>query len=483
MHVKTASRVYPDFKTCSGNRGNGNLEIMEILKTSNGFWIMNTSFYNNILTAFIFMIMLVISLPEVQAQDYRIAFAGSGASTTVDSVRVENLTTGTIVRLNGTDLLHLGTVSGIQDLNDTRKEEINFYPNPMPEYSVMHFRLPVSGSTLIEIRDISGKTICQKRETLSQGVHSYRISGMGKGIYLVSISSPGHVITGKLVSACPNSGKINIMREESIPAGGKTTDSKGTAEEVFMPFTAGDRLKITAISDKYRTVIVDSPEGDKTIVFTFIECTDGDGNNYPVVVLENEEGKNDGGKSGTGKGKPALMAENLKTTKFNDGTDIPEKRGSEWDTPGPAYCWYNNNRYYNENRYGALYNYAAFTSGKLCPAGWHAPADEEWNDLWDYLGGGNVGQKLKARWDTYWNDGGGTDEIGFGARGGGIRLGNNPYIDFDLQKEWCYFWCIGFTLGNEATSWSLRRRSIFGDDFARWTIHKYDGVSVRCIKD
>ena len=38
------------------------------------------------------------------------------------------------------------------------------------------------------------------------------------------------------------------------------------------------------------------------------------------------------------------MAENLRTTRFNDGTDIPEiDENDAWSTSvGPAYCWYEN---------------------------------------------------------------------------------------------------------------------------------------------
>ena len=89
--------------------------------------------------------------------------------------------------------------------------------------------------------------------------------------------------------------------------------------------------------------------------------TDIDGNTYPTIV------------------KDAIiwMAENLKTTRFNDGTDIPLiKHGSTWEKiTTPAYCWLYNDESRNED-IGILYNWYAVETGKLCPIGWHVPSDK-----------------------------------------------------------------------------------------------------------
>jgi hypothetical protein len=74
-----------------------------------------------------------------------------------------------------------------------------------------------------------------------------------------------------------------------------------------MQYTSGDRLKFTGISGNYSTVLTDIPTGNKTITFDFIACTDGDNNHYPIVKT----------------GAQTWMAENLKTTKYNSGADIP----------------------------------------------------------------------------------------------------------------------------------------------------------------
>ena len=86
--------------------------------------------------------------------------------------------------------------------------------------------------------------------------------------------------------------------------------------------------------------------------------TDKDGNVYTSVTI----------------GTQVWMVENLKTTKYNDGTPIPNVTdNTEWSNlTTPAYCWYDND-ITKKNPYGALYNGYAVRTGKLCPTGWHVP--------------------------------------------------------------------------------------------------------------
>jgi hypothetical protein len=80
-----------------------------------------------------------------------------------------------------------------------------------------------------------------------------------------------------------------------------------------------------------------------------------------------------------GIGKQIWMAENLRSTKFNDSTDIPNIADSlHWSNlTDPGYCWYNNDTTMRIP-YGALYNWYTVNSGILCPTGWHIPTEEEW---------------------------------------------------------------------------------------------------------
>ncbi len=99
-------------------------------------------------------------------------------------------------------------------------------------------------------------------------------------------------------------------------------------------------------------------------------------------------------------GEQWWMAENLKTTRFNDRTKIPLVTNSTaWGSlTTPGYCWYGNNSKY-KNTFGALYNWfvadAVSNGGKnLCPTGWHVPTDEECHQLVFFIDNNAVNECL-----------------------------------------------------------------------------------------
>ena len=130
-------------------------------------------------------------------------------------------------------------------------------------------------------------------------------------------------------------------------------------------------------------------------------------------------------------GNQVWMAENLKATRFNDGTLIPNITDDfAWETLiTPAYCWYNNNAGL-KSTYGALYNWYTIDTASnghrnVCPSGWHVPDDAEWTLLTAYLGGEAVaGIKLKEAGDYYWypSTSMGDNSSDFSALAGGIRF-------------------------------------------------------------
>ena len=77
---------------------------------------------------FLFSIFCVLT---ANGQNFLITFTGTGASNTVSSVKVENLTAGTTLTLNGGDILRLIITTGIKSIDDVQSSELKIYPNPM----------------------------------------------------------------------------------------------------------------------------------------------------------------------------------------------------------------------------------------------------------------------------------------------------------------------------------------------------------------
>ena len=194
--------------------------------------------------------------------------------------------------------------------------------------------------------------------------------------------------------------------------------------------------------------------------------SDIDGNSYNTVQI----------------GTQCWTKENLKVTKYMDGTSIPTGLdNATWsNTTSGAYAIYDNNNA-NDAIYGKLYNwYAVNNPRKLCPAGWHVPSDSEWTILTDYLGGESVeGGKMKSIGTAYWNDPntGATNESGFSVLPGGFR---NLDGSFGGIRNYAYFWSA-----TERAYYVAWLRNLFfnlgivGRDYGS----KQLGISVRCLRD
>jgi uncharacterized protein (TIGR02145 family) len=189
-------------------------------------------------------------------------------------------------------------------------------------------------------------------------------------------------------------------------------------------------------------------------------------------------------------GTQLWMKSNLKTTKYNDGTVIPNViDNTVWMglTTG-ARTYYNNDSITYKPTYGALYNWFAVNTGKLCPIGWHVPTDEEWTVLSDFLGGADVaGGKMKTTGTEYWNapNEGATNESGFNGLPGGYRYGSDNTSFRDILDVG-YFWSSSDYNGWAA--WSRLLGSQINSIGREPNEHVHNawhqtGASIRCIKD
>ena len=205
-----------------------------------------------------------------------------------------------------------------------------------------------------------------------------------------------------------------------------------------------------------------------------LNMTDRDGNTYKTIVI----------------GTQTWMGENLKTTKLIDNTDIANVSvNASWiGLTTPGYCWYKNDEA-NKAVYGALYNWYAVETGKLCSAGWHVPTDADYDTLELYLGlpaaqvnlwgsrGTDQGVQMKSV--TGWAaDENGTNTSGFSALPGGYRYAADG--SFYAVGSMTYWWSS--TEDRLDTSW-YRRLDGGSTDIYKAATSKAAGKYIRCIMD
>jgi uncharacterized protein (TIGR02145 family) len=220
---------------------------------------------------------------------------------------------------------------------------------------------------------------------------------------------------------------------------------------------------------------------------------DVDGNVYAIVKI----------------GDQWWMSENLRTSRYRNGDDIPSDLYEGASTRSGAYGVYPDVGEAGMSSeddmleiYGALYNYFAVSDLRgLCPAGWRVPSDADWIQLEMHLGlseeeaeqiaerGTTVGGKLKAtrtepdvhpRWTA--PNAGATDESGWSALPGGSRSFNNV---FGGLGGYGYWWSSSAWHSTE-TGWDvawIRYISFNSGGVFRASSHQASGYSVRCIKE
>ncbi len=195
---------------------------------------------------------------------------------------------------------------------------------------------------------------------------------------------------------------------------------------------------------------------------------DIDGNQYRTIQI----------------GSQHWMAENLKTTRYNDGTPIPHivdnKDWAQLDTP--AYSWYLHNEAGYKNTYGALYNWWVVSTGKLCPLGWHVPDSSEFDMLINQLGGEVIaGSKLKEVGSNHWLlSNNATNESGFTALPGGYRANSGR---FDYNGFIGYLWSVTPDLVYTTRSRFMILYSTVIVCTTEYSTTRQAGLSVRCISD
>ncbi len=203
--------------------------------------------------------------------------------------------------------------------------------------------------------------------------------------------------------------------------------------------------------------------------------TDADGNVYNTIEI----------------GGQIWMLENLKTTRFNNGEAIPKyKSTDDWfniGNPASFYQWASTEDFNNAvdgeipfDYYGAMYNEAAMTSGKLAPVGWRIPTEQDFMVLEAFLASDghidNEATVLKSASGWLPSNANGTDLYGFnGLPNGYVDSNGIPKVDGII--------CTWATSDVNISNQTRRIINLFDES----TILYFDnsillGAGIRCIK-
>jgi uncharacterized protein (TIGR02145 family) len=346
-----------------------------------------------------------------------------------------------------------------------------------------------SEQTALEVAtfDLGGKSVSTMRRILNAGSHTIELPQRGAGVYLYKVKTGNRelVIKGNAVGGT----------SYGSPATTQGTSMRGLAKQAEAMAAIIDVIAATKAGLlNYRCGIGNSDTSG--IVIKMIanagDVTDADGNVYQTVRIGNQ----------------VWTVENLRVTKYNDGTTaIPKDTSAEtWtNATTPKYCYYNNTTNADSiKKYGALYDWYVVSPTnpkKIAPAGWHVPSDSEWTVLADYLiakgynwdktiTDNKIAKSLAAKtdWSTYSNTGTIACDLtknnssGFSALPGGYRYWNGLFFSQSYYGVWWSATLKDFSWDPNGFAWA--RYLYYDDDYLiRSTNYKSCGYSVRLVRD
>ena len=421
----------------------------------------------------------------------------------LDSVRIENWTRNWMVTICYPNLsISLDDINiGIAELEFDEDGLARNIPNPFDGRTRAQLTLSENEHIIMRVFDITGKSVAYYEGQLEAGKHDFDIVLSTPQTYILQ------VVTSKKTYAIK---MVNVGRGGEDEISLKTFDNeavvKSTKQIMEYDFEVGDCMHYQGFVTIGNTMVMTEPVtqnqyNSETITFLLATqqadgqpcpgaatVTDIDSNTYNTVRI----------------GYQCWMKENLRTTRYANGTTI--SLGSSTSTI-TSYRYYPNNDSSNVSIYGYLYNWPAVMHGAssstanpsgvqgICPDGWHVPSDAEWTQLTNYVSNqiqyqcdnnsGNIAKVLASTTGWASND------------NNTCAVGNNPSTNNStgfsaLPAGFCdYGSYYGF--GISANIWSAtedndsraysRYLGYNNANVLRGYGHKYDGFSVRCVRD
>ncbi len=329
---------------------------------------------------------------------------------------------------------------------------------------------------------LHGKAISTVCKIFNAGSHFISLPYRGAGIYLykVKVVNSEFVIKGNDVGGVSSGSALSSQSSSSNPL----------AKHALSTSIINDVIAATKTGYLNYRMVVKNPDTSGIVIKMIASAgtvTDIEGNVYKTVKIGNQE----------------WMAENLRTTKYNDGSPISNiTSNTTWDscyyTHTGAYCYYANTTNSDSiEKFGALYNWYAVNTGKLAPAGWHVPDTTNWNTLENYLiangynyDGTTSGNKIakamtaKTDWLSSPNEGvpgnnpSTNNSSGFSALPGGFHSSNGHFYSIGDDGSW---WSA--TEYDASYAWFRNLSYDYYNLYRYYNYYKSCGFSLRLVRD
>ena len=321
------------------------------------------------------------------AQTMELTFVGCDTSrryVKLDSVKIYNHTQGWQEVLFYPDtILRIQNTIGIENYEFESQFALSQnVPNPFDGKTQVSLSLPEGAQVKFFIFDVNGKRVAARSFHLSAGTHLFQIELSKAQPYFLTARTSNHSSTIKMLNS--GSGNGNTLSYMGSTDRGECI----LKSDVERPVSIGDEMEYVGYATVFDTLresihVMKELQGSELVPIpfeiSFFSCPDSymvdyDDNVYTVVPI----------------GSQCWMKENLRTTRYADGTPIAYGTESTVEVPLRLYP---NGDSSNVGLYGYLYNWKAVMNSMpssdrvpsnvqgVCPDHWHVPSDAEWQML------------------------------------------------------------------------------------------------------
>lgn len=355
------------------------------------------------LSIMLLFVTVALCAQTQKAKNIDLTFAGVDDANIFDieTVTVDNLTTGASLTLSGKDILRLTddeeTANGIDESTISIQEPM-LYPNPAFGDANLVVDTQNGGTLSVTVYSANGRFVASKRISATSGRNSITIPTQQRGMYIVRVEGCGVKKSIKwMCNGGVGSSSFSLSGSASAPAQAKTFGMFGnqfgisaqTADDVpevkAMLYKDGEWLRLTAKVGNRTTIMYQQPKNTHTVTFGMFECVDANGRNYPIVEA----------------GGMMWMAEDLRVVDFLEGVGFSQSAGSWAGSSNVKRMAYYEFDKSNANEGGYFTPQAAAVA---LPQGWSLPTTNDLESVMNLLGGENLfAGALKAKgYESLW---------------------------------------------------------------------------------
>jgi uncharacterized protein (TIGR02145 family) len=401
----------------------------------------------------IFMLLALITICPAQTINISGVVKMSGGSGLEGvKVRLGKADIGTTTASDGSFTLKDGTGLRHQPNQTGFSSDCPFFL----ENSRLFFSVVEQAEITVMAYGCNGKLLLSYGKAVSGGNYSITLPHLGSGIQIYRVSINKKLYTFK---------SVNEIAANRSPA--SSWMEIGLAKQAKAAARIDDALMFIKQGYQYYRLAVTKPDtSGLQITMTPLDTgtiTDVEGNVYKTVRIGNQY----------------WTAENLRTTKYNDGSSI----GSA------CYFYKNTTDAAAKKKWGALYMDAAANSGKLAPTGWHVPTGADWDTLVNYLISrgynydGTTKKDFTAKslaaatdWATSTDSGAIGNDLSLNNASGFSALPAGwKFFEFEKQTTGAYWWIAGGGAANVCDLWWIFR------SLDRYSTINF-GASVRLVR-